>query len=45
MAEARRVIDEECSDSQQDFFFEHFGMGTSLEDMRQAAVYPVVRTK
>jgi len=35
-AEARRVIDEECTESQQDFFFEHFGMGTSLEDMRQA---------
>jgi len=35
-AEARRVIDEECSDSQQDFFFEHFGIGASLEDMRQA---------
>ena len=34
--EARRVIDEECTESQQDFFFEHFGMGTSLEDMRQA---------
>ena len=36
VAQVRRVIDEECSESQQDFFFEHFGMGTSLEDMRQA---------
>jgi hypothetical protein len=36
VVETRRVIDEECTESQQDFFFEHFGMGTSLEDMRQA---------
>lgn len=34
--QARRVIDEECTESQQDFFFEHFGKGTSLEEMRQA---------
>ena len=34
--EARRVIDEECTESQQDFFFEHFGKGTPLEEMRQA---------
>lgn len=34
--EARRVIDEECTDAQQDFFFEHFGMGTPLEEIRQA---------
>ncbi|MCI8335519.1 MAG: hypothetical protein HFH25_13220 [Lachnospiraceae bacterium] len=33
--ETRRVIDEECTESQQDFFFEHFGMGTPLEEMRQ----------
>lgn len=31
----RRVIDEECTESQQDFFFEHFGEGTQLEEMRQ----------
>lgn len=24
--QARRIIDEECTESQQDFFFEHFGM-------------------
>ncbi len=30
------VIDEECTESQQDFFFEHFGKGTPLEEMRQA---------
>ena len=35
-AEVRRVIDEECTESQQDFFFEHFGSGTQLEEMRQA---------
>lgn len=34
--QVRRIIDEECTESQQDFFFEHFGMGTSLEEMRQA---------
>lgn len=34
--EARRVIDEECTELQQDFFFEHFGKGTPLEEMRQA---------
>lgn len=32
----RRVIDEECSVAQQDFFFDHFGMGIQLEEMRQA---------
>lgn len=36
VVEARRVIDEECTASQQDFFFEHFGKGTPLEEMRQA---------
>ena len=36
VVEARRVIDEECTESQQDFFFEHFGKGTPLEEMRQA---------
>ena len=34
--EVRRVIDEECTKVQQDFFFDHFGMGTQLENMRQA---------
>lgn len=34
--EARRVIDEECIEAQKDFFFEHFGNGTQLEEMRQA---------
>ena len=37
-AQVRRVIDEECTESQQDFFFEHFGEGTQLEEMRQAEV-------
>ncbi len=35
-AQVRRVIDEGCTESQQDFFYEHFGMGTQLEEMRQA---------
>ena len=34
--EARRIIDEECTEAQQDFFFEHFGKGTPLEEMRRA---------
>lgn len=36
VAEVSRIIDEECTESQQDFFFEHFGMGKQLEEMRQA---------
>lgn len=35
-AQVRRVIDEECTEAQQDFFFEHFGEGMQLEEMRQA---------
>jgi len=34
--QVRRVIDEGCTEAQQDFFFEHFGKGTQLEEMRQA---------
>ena len=34
--QVRRVIDEDCTEAQQDFFFEHFGKGTQLEEMRQA---------
>lgn len=33
-AQVRRVIDEDCTEAQQDFFFEHFGMETQLEQMR-----------
>lgn len=33
-AQVRRVIDEDCTESQQDFFFAHFGVGTQLEEMR-----------
>ena len=36
VTQVRRVIDEECTESQQDFFFEHFGCSTQLETMRQA---------
>lgn len=31
----RRVIDEACTEAQQNLFYEHFGMGTQLEEMRQ----------
>ncbi len=34
--EVRRVIDEECTEAQQDFFYQHFGECTQLEEMRQA---------
>lgn len=36
VVQVRRVIDEECTESQQDFIFSHFGMGKQLEEMRQA---------
>lgn len=36
IAEVRRVIDEECTEAQQDFIFSHFGTGKQLEEMRQA---------
>lgn len=36
VAQVRCVIDEECTESQQDFIFSHFGMGKQLEEMRQA---------
>lgn len=31
----RRIIDEKCTESQQDFYFEYFGADTQLEAMRQ----------
>ena len=34
--QVRCVIDEDCTEAQQDFFFEHFGMEKQLEQMRQA---------
>lgn len=36
VTEVRRIIDEECTEAQQDFIFSHFGMGKQLEEMRQA---------
>lgn len=36
VAQVRRVIEENCTETQQDFFFEHFGNRTQLEEMRQA---------
>ncbi len=35
IAKVRQVIDEDCTEAQQDFFFEHFGSGTQLEEMRK----------
>lgn len=34
--EARRIIDEECTEAQQEFFYRHFGECAQLEEMRQA---------
>ena len=34
--QVRRVIDEHYTEAQQNFYFEHFGMETQLEQMRQA---------
>lgn len=36
VTEVCRIIDEECTEAQQDFIFSHFGMGKQLEEMRQA---------
>lgn len=36
VAQVRRVIDKDCTEAQQNFYFEHFGMETLLEQMRQA---------
>ncbi len=33
--EVRRVIDEECTEAQQEFFYRHFGECAQLEEMRQ----------
>lgn len=35
-AEVRRVIDEDCTEAQQNLFFSHFGEGAQLEELRQA---------
>ena len=36
VTEVRRVIDEECTEAQQEFFYRHFGECAQLEEMRQA---------
>lgn len=36
VAQVRRIIDEECTEAQQDLFYRHFGEGTQLEEIRQA---------
>nr|WP_294681748.1 hypothetical protein [uncultured Anaerotignum sp.] len=33
--EVRRVIDEDCTEAQQELFYSHFGEGTQLEEIRQ----------
>lgn len=38
VVEARRVIDEECTEAQQEFFYRHFGECAQLEEMRQTEV-------
>lgn len=35
VAAVRRVIDEQCTEAQQDLFFRHFGEGAQLEELRQ----------
>lgn len=35
IAKVRRIIDEDCSDSQKEFIFSHFGECHQLEEMRQ----------
>lgn len=35
IAQVRKVIDEDCTESQQDLFFRHFGEGAQLEELRQ----------
>lgn len=34
--EARRIIDEECTEAQQEFFYRHFGECAQLEEIRRA---------
>lgn len=36
VVEVRHVIDEECTEAQQEFFYRHFGECAQLEEMRQA---------
>lgn len=36
VAQVRHIIDEECTEAQQNLFYSHFGEGTQLEEIRQA---------
>ena len=36
--EVRFIIDEECTESQKNFVFDHFGMNRQLEEMRQEEI-------
>ena len=35
MAQVRRIINEGCTEAQQELFYSHFGEGTQLEEIRQ----------
>lgn len=36
VAQVRHIIDEECTEAQQNLFYRHFGEGVQLEEMRRA---------
>ena len=38
VAKVRRIINEDCSKSQEELFYSHFGEGTQLEEIRQTEV-------
>ena len=38
IAQVRRVIEEKCTQAQQDFFFDHYGQNMQLEEMRRREV-------
>ncbi len=35
IAQVRQIIDKDCTDAQKNFYYEHFGCGTQLDEMRQ----------
>ena len=38
VAQVRRIINEDCTEAQQELFYSHFGEGTQLEEIRQTEV-------
>ena len=38
VAQVRRIINEGCTEAQQELFYSHFGEGTQLEEIRQTEV-------